>query len=338
MLFYNTTLDGLQMGLCFAVLALGVYISYSVLDFPDLSVDGTFPLGGVVATVLIYRLAVPAPIAVLLSFLSGAAAGSVTGILHVKFKISKLLSGIIVMTALLSLTLAMTALLTDNGYTTTIFSYRSKNVPGMFDGELFSSMERGVKDYAIIAVLLLFVILIKLLLDLFLKTKLGYMLMATGDNERVVTYLGRDVGVYKILGLAIANGLSAISGALYSQLYSQYDNTSGSGKVVLALASVIIGTALLRGARKIKATTASVVGALIYSLSLNYLVLFDSNGTYLKLMNAVLFALILIFNDKISSFKKRGKANISGQKPEIRETYSGEMIEEERKNEERKYP
>lgn len=337
MLFYNTTLDGLQMGLCFAVLALGVYISYSVLDFPDLSVDGSFPLGGVVATVLLYRLAIPAPIAVLFSFFAGALTGSVTGILHVKFKISKLLSGIIVMTALLSVTLAMTSLLTDNGYTTTIFSYRSKNVIGMFDGKFFSSLDRGVKDYAIIAVLLLFVIFIKLLLDLFLKTKLGYMLMATGDNERVVTYLGRDVGVYKIVGLAVANGLAAVSGALYSQLYSQYDNTSGSGKVVLALASVIIGGALFHGVRRVKGSTASVIGALIYSLSLNYLVLIDKGGTYLKLMNALLFALILIFNDKLTVLKKSNKANLSLQNSEKPETYSGEIREEEKDYGEQKH-
>ena len=100
MLFFATTIDGLQMGLCFAVLALGVYISYSILDFPDLSVDGTFPLGGVCCTVLMLKLGVPALIAVFLSFFAGFIAGAVTGILHVKFNNSKLLSGIIVMTAL----------------------------------------------------------------------------------------------------------------------------------------------------------------------------------------------------------------------------------------------
>lgn len=328
MLFYNTTLDGLQMGLCFAVLALGLYISYSVLDFPDLSVDGTFPLGGIVATILIYRASIPAPFAVILSFIAGAAAGIVTGVLHVKFGISKLLSGIIVMTALLSVTLALTGLLTDNGYTTTIFSYRSKGVEGIFDGEFIKTLDRSVKEYAIILILLLFVIAVKVLLDLFFKTKLGYMLKATGDNERVVTYLGRDSGLYKIIGLAIANGLAAVSGALYSQLYSQYDNTCGSGKVVLALASVIIGSAIFASARRVKGTTASVIGAIIYSLSLNYLVLVDKNGTYLKLMNAVLFAIILIFNDRLSHLNKYKKANNHLQNKVETEVYSGKKQEE----------
>lgn len=136
MLFFGTTIDGLQMGLCFAVIALGVYISYSILDFPDLSVDGTFPLGGVVCTILMLKLGLPPILATFLTFFVGLLAGTITGLLHVKFKISKLLSGIIVMTALLSVNLALTKLLTRNGYTTTIFAYRSENLTGIFDGKL----------------------------------------------------------------------------------------------------------------------------------------------------------------------------------------------------------
>ena len=109
MLFYSTTLDGLQMGLCFAVLSLGMYISYAILDFPDLTVDSTFPLGGVCCTILMLRLGVPALPAILLSFVAGFAAGAVTGFLHVRCRITKLLSAIIVMTGLLTVTLALTS-------------------------------------------------------------------------------------------------------------------------------------------------------------------------------------------------------------------------------------
>ena len=314
MLFFATTIDGLQMGLCFAVLALGVYISYSILDFPDLSVDGTFPLGGVCCTVLMLKLGVPALIAVFLSFFAGFIAGAVTGILHVKFNISKLLSGIIVMTALLSVTLALTKLLTRTGFTTTIFSFRSENLTGIFSGKTASLLGNANSDYMIILIELIFVISVKVIIDLFLKTKLGYMLKATGDNEMLVASLGKDNGTYKILGIALANGFSAMSGALYSNLYSQYDNSSGSGKVVMALASVIIGMAVFSKIRFIADTTAVILGAVIYSLCLNYLVLVDTNGIYLKLLNAVMFALILIFNDKTAYFTarhsklKRGKS------------------------------
>ena len=302
MLFFATTIDGLQMGLCFAVLALGVYISYSILDFPDLSVDGTFPLGGVVCTILMLNLGVPALPAILLSFFAGLAAGAVTGALHVKFNISKLLSGIIVMTALLSVTLALTKLLTRTGFTTTIFSFRSENLSGIFGGRLTELLGSANRDYMILIIELVFVIAIKLIIDLFLKTKLGYMLRATGDNEMLVISLGKDSGTYKILGLALANGFVAMSGALYANLFSQYDNSCGSGKVVMALASVIIGMAVFSKIRFLADTTAVIFGAVIYSLCLNYLVLVDTNGIYLKLLNAVMFAIILIFNDKTSGF------------------------------------
>ena len=308
MLFFATTIDGLQMGLCFAVLALGVYISYSILDFPDLSVDGTFPLGGVVCTILMLKLGLPALPAILISFFAGLAAGAVTGVLHVKFNISKLLSGIIVMTALLSVTLALTKLLTRTGFTTTIFSFRSENLSGIFGGRLTELLGNQNRDYMILIIELVFVIAVKFIIDLFLKTKLGYMLRATGDNEMLVISLGKDSGAYKILGIALANGFVAMSGALYANLFSQYDNSCGSGKVVMALASVIIGMAVFSKIRFLADTTAVIFGAVIYSLCLNYLVLVDTNGIYLKLLNAVMFALILIFNDKTSSFvSKRSK-------------------------------
>ena len=308
MLFFATTIDGLQMGLCFAVLALGVYISYSILDFPDLSVDGTFPLGGVICTILMLKLGIPALPAILLSFFAGLIAGVITGVLHVKFHISKLLSGIIVMTALLSVTLALTKLLTKTGFTTTIFSFRSENLKGIFGGKLTELLGSDGRDYMILIIELIFVIAVKIIIDLFLKTKLGYMLKATGDNEMLVVSLGKDSGTYKILGIALANGFVSMSGALYANLFSQYDNSCGSGKVVMALASVIIGMAVFSKIRFISDTTAVIFGAVIYSLCLNYLVLIDTNGIYLKLLNAVMFALILIFNDKTSGLlSKRSK-------------------------------
>ena len=162
MLFFATTIDGLQMGLCFAVLALGVYISYSILDFPDLSVDGTFPLGGIFCTILMLKLGIPALPAIFLSFFAGMAAGAVTGVLHVKFNISKLLAGIIVMTALLSVTLALTKLLTATGLTTTIFSFRSENLQSLFGGKAAMLMGAGGRDYMILIIELVFVIAVKM--------------------------------------------------------------------------------------------------------------------------------------------------------------------------------
>lgn len=298
MLFWNTTLSGLQLGLCYAVVALGMYIAYSILDFPDLTTDGSFPLGGVVATVLLYQLGCPAWLTLPVSFLAGAACGTLTGVLHVRFRISPLLSGIIVMTALLSGTLVLTTCLTGTGYSVTIFSFKANGICGLFD-------PAGVRlpVYAIILLLCGIVLLFKYLLDLFLRTRCGFLLRAAGDNAQLVTSLGRDVGNYKILGLALANGLSALGGCLYAHFNTQYDNTSGSGKVVLALASVIIGTALFSRVRFLRPTTAVVLGALLYALCLNYLTLIDPNGLYLKLMNAAAFAAILILYDRLGKKK-----------------------------------
>ena len=312
MLFLNTTVYGIQLGLCYAIIALGMYIAYSVLDFPDLSTDGTFPLGGVVGTILIYKASFPPFLALFGGFVSGMIMGAVTGILHVKFGISKLLSGIIVMTALLSGTLALTTVLTGNGFSTTNFSYTAYGFDGMFnDGYNVMS------DEMIILVLFLIVIGAKILLDLFFKTKLGFMLTATGCNETFVTSLGCNVGNYKILGLAIANGLVGFGGALYAQLTMNYDNTSGTGKVVLSLASVIIGLALFSRVRRVKPTTAVIVGAIIYSLCLNYFTLIDKNGTYLKLMNAVCFALILVINRELEKHSRFGKKHIKAKESEV---------------------
>ena len=305
MLFLSTTIDGLQLGLCYAIVAMGMYIAYSILDFPDLTTDGSFPLGGVVGTILIYNLGLSPIFALLGGFVVGAISGAITGILHVKLNITKLLSGIIVMTGLLSVTLALTIVLTKTGYPTTNFSYIAYNFNG-----IFNNGNVVMDDYLIILVLLIIVVLIKLLLDLFFKTKSGFMLIATGNNEKLITSLGKDVGYYKILGLSIANGLVAFSGALYAQLTMNYDNTCGTGKVVLALASVIIGLALFSKVKFVKPTTAVIIGAIIYSLCLNYFTLIDSNGIYLKLMNAVCFTIILIVNNVLNKKSKKSHKDI----------------------------
>ena len=191
MLFLSTTLTGLQLGLCYAIIALGMYIAYSILDFPDLSTDGTFPLGGVIGTILIYNLHFPPFLALFGGFIAGAVAGAITGVLHVKFKITKLLAGIIVMTALLSITLALTTVLTGTGFSTTNFSYIANKINGMFN-KGFNVLNDGLTILILVAI----VVAAKIILDLFFKTKFGFMLKATGDNETLVTSLGKDVGFY----------------------------------------------------------------------------------------------------------------------------------------------
>ena len=298
-MFVSVLLTIVQQGLCYAIVALGVYISYKILNFPDLTVDSSFPLGGIVCFSLI-QAGCPYVIAIIAAFAAGAIAGFITGFIHVKFKISGLLSGIITMTALLSINFAIAKgnVLIPYGDKTTLFN---NSFTRLFGDDL------TLLAIANIIIMLVIVILIKVLMDLFFKTKSGYMLRAVGDNEQMSIALGSNSGFYKILGLCLANGLVALAGAIYSQYMTYYDNTSGTGMVVIALASVIIGTAIFKNLKIIKGTTAAIIGALIYTAVLNAIIALGVPTLYLKLVMAGAFLIILILNTYVFSKEKKNK-------------------------------
>ena len=298
-MFVSVLLTIMQQGLCYAIVALGVYISYKILNFPDLTVDSSFPLGGIVCFSLI-QAGCPYVIAIIAAFAAGAIAGFITGFIHVKFKISGLLSGIITMTALLSINFAIAKgnVLIPYGDKTTLFN---NSFTRLFGDDL------TLLAIANIIIMLVIVILIKVLMDLFFKTKSGYMLRAVGDNEQMSIALGSNSGFYKILGLCLANGLVALAGAIYSQYMTYYDNTSGTGMVVIALASVIIGTAIFKNLKIIKGTTAAIIGALIYTAVLNAIIALGVPTLYLKLVMAGAFLIILILNTYVFSKEKKNK-------------------------------
>lgn len=298
-MFPDVLFNIIQQGLCYAIVALGVYISYKILNFPDLTVDSSFPLGGVVCIGLI-QVGCPFIIAIIVAFIAGAAAGFITGFLHVKFKITPLLSGIITMTALLSINLAVSngKVLIPYGEKTTLFN---NGFTKLFGNDI------SMMALANIIILVVIVVLIKVIMDLFFKTKRGFMLRSVGDNEQMCIALGCNSGVYKIFGLCLANGLVALAGAIYSQYMNYYDNTSGTGMVVIALASVIIGTAIFKNVRFVKGTTAAIIGALIYTAVLNLIIALGVPTFYLKLVMAVAFLVILILNTYVFSKEKKHK-------------------------------
>lgn len=285
-----------EEGFAYAVLALGVYITYKILDFPDLSVDGTFPLGGAVTAVLITAGVNPL-LALLMSFLVGAVAGIATGIIHVKFKVRALLSGIIVMTALYSINLRIAG---------------SANVPIFMRDSIFenSLTDRLVPDwfrpFVVVTILFLIVLVMKLLLDLYLGTKSGYLLRAVGDNETVVTSLARDKGVMKIVGLSLANAFVAVSGGIFAQKNGYFDISIGTGAIVTGVASVIIGTNLFARFAKVKATTAVVVGSILYKACVAIAISLGLKAQDQKLITAILFLVILITSN---TKKRRAKGN-----------------------------
>ena len=284
MYFFNQMSTILQMGLIYAIVALGVYITYKILDFPDLSVDGTFPLGGVVFSVLL-TAGCPWPVAMLFSFAAGCAAGLVTGVLHVKLKINGLLSGIITMTALVSVNL-----LIAGGPQISFSQLTTLLNNGFLDG-----LPRLAENYVQVLFILLIVALCKVLLDLFLKTKSGFLLRATGDNPQMVTQLGKNIDNYKMLGLSLANGLVALAGSLYCQYNSVFNSSMGTGTVVIALACVIIGCVISKHIRVMKDTTGVIIGAVIYYAILTVAMLLLGSD-YTQLIVAVLFVLVLVFD------------------------------------------
>lgn len=209
----NVLIVTLEEGLMYALLALGVYITYSILDFPDLSVDGTFPMGAILTGILIMNGVNPW-LCLIITFAAGMAAGAVTGLLHVKLKIRPLLCGILIYTAMLSVNLVLLYKGTGGKAIATFFN--SNTIFNTFFSALIPESIGGFYLRTTIVSLVL-VIVCKLLLDLYLKTKSGLLLRATGDNERFVTMLGRDNGMTKILGLAIGNGFAALSGSVIAQ-------------------------------------------------------------------------------------------------------------------------
>lgn len=287
-------LNALEQGLLFALVAMGVYITYKILDFPDLSVDGTFPLGASISAAMLVQGINPW-ITILAATLGGACAGAVTGFLHVKLKISNLMSGILVMMGLYSINLRIMG---------------KSNIPLFNTNYIF-------KNSAInsIFIILAIVILVKVILDLFLKTKTGFLLVAVGDNEQVVSSLGVNKNIVKILGLSISNALVALSGALTAQNQGFSDITMGTGIVVMGLAAVIIGTSIFGKLSIIKVTTLSIFGAIIYKLVVAVALWIKLNPNDLKILTAILVAIALASNSgvfKIKNKRKRLKDNGEG--------------------------
>lgn len=281
-----------EEGFKYAILALGVYLAYSILDFPDLSVDGTMPLGAIVSSVLILKGINPW-LSLLIAFDCGLAAGCLTGILHVKLKLEPLLSGILVYTILLSINLVLIKAGTDGQSIVSIFGKDT-----IFNSGIANVLPTNVNGVNVrkLIVLAIFVVVLKILIDLYLKTKSGMLLRATGSNQQYVVMLAKNPGMSKILGLSIGNGLAAISGAVIAQSTETANTTMGVGMVVFGLSSVIIGLSVFKRIGFMKATTMVIIGTIIYKACLQIAVVIGLPSEYNKLLMAVLFVLALVFS------------------------------------------
>ena len=301
-MFASILINILEEGFIYGIMAMGVYITYAVLDFPDLSVDGTLPLGACVTGVLIAAGVNPV-LALLVSFLAGCAAGACTGLLHVKLGIRDLLSGILVMTALLTINLLVT------GKQSVIYINK---LPTIFTDGLVTLLPEALYTYRRVIILLIVVAAVKLVMDLFFKTRLGLLLRASGSNLQYVTSLAVNPGHMKILGLTLGNGLTALAGSVLAQQARSASVSSGTGMVVMGLASVIIGTTLFKRVRFIKATTQVVIGSLVYKACLAIATLLKLDTVYLKLLMSVLFIIALVGGRALEKRGKGGHRHVHG--------------------------
>lgn len=293
-------LTSLEQGLIFAVLAMGVFLTYKILDVADLSVEGTFPFGAFIFAKFI-SLGMNPIISTFLAFCFGTLAGLLTATLFTKLKIKPLLSGILTMTILYSVNLK-----TNGKSNVPLFNYSS-----VFD--LGNT----------ILVLIIIVFSIKIILDLFLKTEIGYLLITTGDNESLVRSLGENSNKYKIIGLMIANGLVALSGALMAQMQGFADITMGSSIIVVALASIIIGDTIKKNSNRLKDTTRAIIGAVIYKILSGIAIDLGLDPQDLRAVSAIIVIIFISYNnfspDLWGIIKNKGRNKDASNKKSIQE-------------------
>jgi len=277
----------IEQGLTYSFLALGLYIAYSILDFPDLTVDGSFPLGAAITVFAISGGINPA-LALILSFIGGAIAGTFTGLIHIKLKVQDLLAGLIMQTALWTINLTVAG---------------KANVPIFNKDTIFTSglarlIPESLSKYTVLLVMIPIVIIVKILLDEFLKTKAGFILKACGDNETLVRTMAVDPGVVKILGLSLSNGLVAFTGALVAQEQRFFEISMGTGSMVMGLAAVVLGIKLLQNLYVMKDTTKVLIGSILYKASIAIAIAIGFSTNSMKLITALIFLIILVIGRK----------------------------------------
>lgn len=274
-------------GLIYAILTYGIYITYKLLDFPDLTVDGSFPLGAAVTAVLLTNGVNPW-LTLLIAFLVGGLAGLITGFIHVKLQVRDLLAGIITMTALFSINLQIAGSNLNVG----------RDIDTIFLAAPFGTILGNMPlIYKKLIVSLVIAVVFKILLDLYFKTKNGMLLKAVGDNSTLVTTLAQDNGKIKILGLVISNALVALSGSIVCHEQRSFSATMGTGQMVFGLAAVIIGTTIFKKTSFIKGTTAVITGSIAYKVCIQVAISLGLPANLLKLITAALFLVILVIGN-----------------------------------------
>lgn len=294
--FLRTIPISLEQGLAYGLVALGIVITFRILSFPDLTVDGSFPLGAAVVARLITE-GVPPVYSIIAAVICGFVAGCCTGLLNVKLKINSLLAGILMMTILYSVNLRIMG---------------RSNIQLLTVNTLLTPLENlDINRFIpIIAFFLLVALCIKFLTDMFLHTQIGFAMRATGDNEQMIRTLGVNTDNMTVLGLGISNGFVALSGALVAQDQGFSDVGMGIGMIVAGLASIIIGEALFGKRTVQRMTLAAIVGSIIYKFIISLGLRLGLAPTDLKMATGVM--VILALGIPALRKEKEGKLHLRG--------------------------
>ena len=272
-------ITAIELGLIYALVALGVYLTFRILNFPDLTVDGSFTSGAATAAILITNGVDPF-LASAAAFVVGTLAGLITGLLHTKGNINGLLAGILTMIGLYSINLRIMG---------------GANVPLLGEDTVISGLRSFVgTGWTSVLVLVAMALVFKLIIDWFLHTDSGLALQATGDNEQMIRSFAVSTDRMKILGLMISNGLVGLGGAVVAQFQGFADIGMGIGLILVGLASVIVGQAIFGTRVVMQATMAVVLGAVVYRLAIQFALNAGLNPNDMKLMSAVLVVAALL--------------------------------------------
>lgn len=308
-------IGALTIGLILSLLALGVFISFRIFNFPDITADGSFAFGAAITATLLVMNVSPV-LATVAGFCGGMLAGTLTGLLHTKFHIHGLLAGILVMTALYSINLHVMGksnvpLLNE----ATLATY-AENAGQMLMGSdrdlRLAGWKMSVRDVSILLGTLCVIVLMGIGLHGFFRTHLGTAMRATGDNPQMIRALGVNVGMMITLGLAISNGLIALSGALLAQFQGFADVQMGIGMIVLGLASVIIGEALIGTRQTGFIIVGAVMGAVLFRLLVAIALRWGLNPNDLKLITAIFVFTALILPSLLEKLRSQKPKAVHG--------------------------
>ena len=271
-------ISSVSQGLLWGILGLGIYLTFRILNFPDMTTEGSFPLGGAVAVTLM-NMEIHPLLATLAGALAGCLAGLATGLLYTKGKIPTLLAGILVMTSCNSLMLMI----------------MGRANLGLLDIQTLQDLLPFSKDSNLLILGILAVLLVIAGLIYFLYTKLGQAYIATGDNRDMAKSFGINTDRMEVMGLVVSNGLIALAGALVSQQDGYADVSKGIGVIVIGLASIIIGEVLFStGLTLLERLIAIVVGSILYQFLIAAVIALGFNTNYLKLFSALVLAICLM--------------------------------------------